>query len=284
MNNNEKKEIGWIRVIQIILPYMLVVGSFQLLAYFILGLDIEKRLPEKAIWQKLVIVFFTFMGTLLIVWLFRNYIDKKTFKSLGFESIWKNDFYLGLFIGFLIMSFSFFSLLFFNQIHFVAFNFDVLKIIYSVLIFVLVAITEELLIRGYVLNNLMISINKYLALAISAVIFSLMHAANDDYGWFPAIELFVSGIFLGLSYIYTKNLVFPTALHFSWNFFQGTIFGFNVSGNRSYSILNQVRVQDNIWNGGAFGFEGSIISIFAQIIAAVLIYFYWRKHKNIFKY
>ncbi|PWS31796.1 CPBP family intramembrane glutamic endopeptidase [Pedobacter paludis] len=283
MNHKHIKEIGWIRVIQIIIPYILIVGSFQLLAYFILGLNIENNLQEKTIFQKLIIVLFTFLGTLIVIGLFRKYIDKKTFKSLGFENILRNDIYLGLLTGFFIMSFSFLMLLFFNQIYFVKFDFDFSKIIFSFLIFSLVAVTEELLIRGYILNNLMVSINKYLALAISATIFSLMHVANDDYGWFPAIELFISGIFLGISYIYTKNLVFPIVFHFSWNFFQGTVFGFNVSGNRSYSMLHQSRLHDNIWNGGAFGFEGSIFSIVAQIIMAMLIYLYWRKYRNVFQ-
>ncbi|MBB6236086.1 hypothetical protein HDC90_000692 [Pedobacter sp. AK013] len=284
MQNKRIKERAWVRVIQIIIPYILIVGAFQLLANFILGFNVEKNsLDEMTIWQKVILGFANLVGTCVVIWFFRKYIDQKTFKSLGFENICKNDIYLGLITGLLIIMFSFSVLFVFKQIYLVGFNFDFFNIIGSVLFFVFVAFTEEILIRGYVLNNLMISMNKYWALGISAAIFSLMHAANNNYGWFPAVELFISGIFLGLTYIYTKNLIFPIAFHFSWNFFQGTIFGFNVSGNNSYSLINQSRIDNNIWNGGAFGFEGSILSIIVQLVAAILIYLYWNKYRTVFK-
>lgn len=102
-----------------------------------------------------------------------------------------------------------------------------------------------------------------------------MHIANPNYSFFSAFELFLSGIFLGISYIHMKNLIFPIALHFSWNFFQGTIFGFNVSGQNGYSLIKQKRSENNIWNGGEFGFEGSVISMALQIICIIILYLYF---------
>ncbi len=82
----------------------------------------------------------------------------------------------------------------------------------------------------------------------------------------------MAGLLFGLSYIYTKNLWFPIALHFSWNFFQGTVFGFNVSGKETYSLIITKENSFNIWNGGNFGFEGSILSILFQIFAIGIVF------------
>jgi hypothetical protein len=87
-----------------------------------------------------------------------------------------------------------------------------------------VAVVEETLFRGYVLKNFMESFNKYAALIISSGLFSSMHYFNLDFDLFSFFSLFLAGILFGISYIYTKNLWFPIALHLSWNLFQA-LFG-----------------------------------------------------------
>jgi hypothetical protein len=124
----------------------------------------------------------------------------------------------------------------------------------------------------------MYSFNKYFALFLSSVLFSLMHGANPNMDWFSFLNLFLAGILLGVSYIYTKNLWFPIALHFSWNFFQ-TLFGFNVSGQDFYSLIEFRISEKNILNGGNFGFEGSILSIIVQVILILTVIIYYQNKK-----
>jgi hypothetical protein len=174
------------------------------------------------------------------------------------------------------MFLGFFLLLIINQISFEKLRFNVYELTLSIGIFIIVAIVEETLFRGYVLKNLMLSFNKYIALIISSLLFSIMHAANPNFDLFAFFDLFLAGILLGLSYIYTKNLWFPIALHFSWNFFQ-THVGFNVSGQDFYSLLEISMEEKNLLNGGAFGFEGSILSTIFQLISLCLIFNYFKK-------
>ncbi|MEO6728789.1 MAG: hypothetical protein ABIM99_02595 [Candidatus Dojkabacteria bacterium] len=76
--------------------------------------------------------------------------------------------------------------------------------------------------------------------------------------------------------------MFPIGLHFGWNFFQGTIFGFNVSGKDTYSLIVTKDNTANMWNGGKFGFEGSILSIIFQLIAIILVWVIFKNRlKNI---
>ncbi|MCF6222853.1 MAG: CPBP family intramembrane metalloprotease [Flavobacteriaceae bacterium] len=143
-------------------------------------------------------------------------MDKEKFISLGFQI--KNrlkEFNYGIVIGVLIMIVGYLLLIFMDQIIFKKIIFNPKEIILSILIYSIVAIVEEVLFRGYVLRNLMISFNKYTALIISSLLFSLMHGFNPNIDLFGLIDLFLAGILLGISYVYTKNLWFPIALHFN---------------------------------------------------------------------
>jgi hypothetical protein len=106
-----------------------------------------------------------------------------------------------------------------------------------------------------------------------------MHGFNPNINLFSLTNLFLAGILLGISYIHTKNLWFPIALHFSWNLFQ-TMYGFNVSGQKSYSLIEFTISKNNIINGGDFGFEGSILSVFAMITTIIGIELYYRRQKT----
>jgi membrane protease YdiL (CAAX protease family) len=279
MNRADQQPGRWENVISLIVPYFLVVGFFQLCGYWLLGLgisDIDSDLDGN---QELVVMIFNASGTSLLIWVFLKFVERKSFISAGLHCPPASDVIYGLVMGFAIMASGYLILIRSGEIRYLNSSFSFKPFLSSIIFFVLVAFTEELLIRGYVLNNLMGSMNRYKALLLSSVLFSLMHLGNANYYWFAALELFLAGILLGLAYIYTRNLWFSVALHFSWNFFQGTLFGFNVSGRHTYSIINQLRYEDNIWNGGAFGFEGSLLSMILQIIAIGLIYLLFHRRQ-----
>jgi len=155
------------------------------------------------------------------------------------------------------------------------------QIMVSLMLFV-AAFDEEIVFRGYVLNNLMDSMNRWWALGISSLVFALMHAGNPNVWstFVPMTELFAAGFILGISYTFTKNLWFPTFFHFGWNFFQG-LFGFEISGMgvdswKAIAHENSGQVPDII-SGGAFGIEGSIIALCSTILGTGLIYMYYTK-------
>ena len=126
-------------------------------------------------------------------------------------------------------------------------------------LFAVVSLNEEIAIRGYILQNLSSSFNKYLALALSSVVFMIMHLGNPNMSIIPLLNLFLAGLFLGIYCIHRKNLWFPIGAHFTWNYFQGPVFGFEVSGNEVNSIFIQNIDGSDLITGGQFGFEGSII-------------------------
>ena len=281
-------EKGWFRTIIIIPAFFLFAGIFQLFGVVVsvlfskLGIidfslaDLETldNLPAITIIQ-----YFDLAGIFLLLWIFMKYVDKEPFKNMGFEIKGKrNDIILGTTLGLFMMALGYAILQSLGEIQFSRINYDLSSIVWLFILFIGVSVLEETFVRGYVLKNLLKSFNPVISLVISSALFSLLHFFNPNVNYLALVELFIGGIALGVSYIYTKNLWFPFAFHFSWNFFQ-VIFGFNVSGLDTYSLIEFEILEPNNLNGGDFGFEGSYLSI---IFTLIIIYFlnnYYKKFK-----
>ncbi len=277
----QKKSRGWKMVLGIVIPYIMIVGMFQFVAMLITGLDFYVIDYQFTTNQLLIITITNFLGTFFVIWVFMKFVDEISFVKLGLEFIQRGrDIYWGFIMGAIVMTVGLGLLLALGEIRYQTMIFDTMEIVSLVVIYLIVAVVEETLFRGYVLRNLMISFNKYIALSISAVLFALLHGYNPNIDILSLVNLFLAGGLLGVSYIYTKNLWFPIALHFSWNFFQ-SLLGFNVSGHDSFSVIEFSIPHHNLLNGGAFGFEGSVFSVTIQlfIIIAMVVYFE-RKTKN----
>ena len=280
MNKTKSKFKGWHRILLIILPYLFMVGIFQIVGAHIAGIDMSIPHPEITSTQDLIISLFNFIGTFMIIWIFMKWIDKENFIELGFHT--KNrfiDFIIGIAIGFIIMAVGYIVLIQLEEITFLKWFFDIKELMISILLFTIVAFAEETFFRGYILKNLMVSFDKYVALIISSVLFSLMHGFNPNIDLLSLFSLFLVGILFGLSYVHTKNLWFPIAFHLSWNLFQ-TLLGLN-QGVNDYSFIEFKINESNLLNGGGYGFEGSYLSIIAQIITITgIVVYYNRKRTN----
>ncbi len=272
---------GWLRVLLILIPFGFFVGMSQTIAMLVLKINISDRHFVPTTFQSVVLETFMLLGVVAVVAIFRKWVDRENFRSIGFLSgrVIK-ELEIGLWLGVSMIATGFLLLLMFHEINWIGTNPDTLNLLLSVVLFVAVAFTEEIFFRGYVLNNLMGSMNRWIALSISAVFFSLLHMGNAHFTVWGFLSIILAGLLLGLPYIYTKSLWLPISLHFSWNFFQGTIFGFSVSGNNEYSLITQSRKADTIWNGGQFGFEGSILAVAFLTLAILLMGLsYHRKEK-----
>jgi hypothetical protein len=149
------------------------------------------------------------------------------------------------------------------------------------------AIVEEILFRGIIFRITEEKLGSYPALAISAIIFGAAHLANRNSSLVAATGIAVqAGVLLGAAYIYSKNLWFPIAIHFAWNFTQGGIFGAVTSGNIVNKSLLTTKIEGPaLISGGAFGPEGSIqATLFCLMAAIILMIINHRQHKIIKPY
>ncbi|MBC8753595.1 CPBP family intramembrane metalloprotease [Kordia sp. YSTF-M3] len=269
----------WLKLCLFLVTWFVLLLVFEIISQSLLPQFSEKISPIYKLPVRTVNHLFQLVATLSSIWLFTKYIDKIPFISIGFYTKGKlKEFVSGFFLGAIIMAIAFFLLLSLNEIAFNSYWIHIKSILFSILFFTSVSVLEETLCRGYLLGQLVETSNKYVALVVSSIIFTALHSFNPNMATIPVLNLFLAGILLGITYIYTKNLWFPIALHFSWNFFQGPIFGFEVSGQKFYAVIQQTRFEDNLLNGGSFGFEGSLLATFLMLIVIFGIWrFYERK-------
>jgi membrane protease YdiL (CAAX protease family) len=149
---------------------------------------------------------------------------------------------------------------------------------YGAWVFVWVAVLEELLFRGFVFQRLVEGIGATTALLLMAALFAIAHWGNPGMQgtteFWASIDTALGGILLGLAYLRTGSLALPIGIHFGWNWIQGSLLGFDVSGLQQAGwLLPQLLDKPQWLSGGAFGPEASVFAVVVDVIAVLLL---WR--------
>ncbi len=219
----------------------------------------------------------------------RRFLDKRTFASLGLKANTHAvaDLLAGFIIAFLMMAFIYLVVYGFKWMTFEGFAWQkdglspaINQSLIWLVIFIIVGWQEELLSRGYQLQNLSDGFNLIWGVILSSLIFSGLHLFNPGATWTSTLGIFLAGLFLAYGYVLTRQLWLPIGLHIGWNFFEGTIFGFPVSGLNSYTLLRIQVTGPSLWTGGEFGPEAGLLLLPALLIGFGLVYFYTKKIMN----
>lgn len=274
---------GYLRLFPFTLAFFVLVGILELLVFGILGIDLEAGPEVLPANHRLLVLLVELVGTLLVVWLFVRFVERLPFSEVGFQR--KNGWQesgAGFLAGALAIVSGVLILFVTGKLKFEPLQPDLRAIANSVLFYFAVAVTEELLFRGYVLRSLMQSFNKPVAVIISSLGFAAMHLFNPHMGLQAFIDLFLSGLVFGFAYSYTKRLWFPIGLHWSWNLVQSWA-DFNVSGT-PHQALVKTQLSGPEWiTGGAFGFEASIYAILIDSLLVIGIIAYYSSRRGLIK-
>lgn len=147
-------------------------------------------------------------------------------------------------------------------------------ILLGIFVMVPVALTEELLFRGYLLRNLAQAWGSPAALAVSAVIFGVVHSLNPNPSALALLSITLTGILMGYAYLQSGSLWFPVGFHFAWNFTQGSVLGMPVSGLGVPGLI-RAHLGTPYWlSGGPFGPESSVLATVAMLLG--IGYVVWR--------
>jgi membrane protease YdiL (CAAX protease family) len=152
-----------------------------------------------------------------------------------------------------------------------------LSLLFSVVKVLCVGTYEEFLSRGYHLKNLTEGLTPRWGVVVSASIFALLHLANDNAGLLSTVGIFVNGLFFSAALIATGRLSTAIGAHIAWNFVQGTVFGFPVSGDKEgASLIGLQQSGPGILTGGDFGPEAGLVGILASL-AGIGLLLVWRR-------
>ncbi len=282
---------GWLRALLFFFTFFIFITLFDLVGIAIVAYYSEYGFeefisdPELIMENKMMLLMMVcqLIGTLFTVGLFQKFISREDFVSIGLDFVgFKIDFYKGLLAGTVLICSGFILLTVLNLTLIDLTYFSFYDQIFYFFLFTIVSLNEEIAIRGYILHNLSSSFNKYVALIVSSLVFMIMHLGNPNIGILPLVNLFLAGIFLGIYTIHKNNLWFPIGAHLTWNYLQGPIFGFEVSGNKINSLFEQKPNGHELLTGGNFGFEGSIILTLFLMISIFFMDGYFQK-PDIFK-
>ncbi|MBN2424457.1 MAG: CPBP family intramembrane metalloprotease [Calditrichaceae bacterium] len=280
---------GWLRAVLFLLANAIastvVIGVTFLIILIVKGIDLATVMTDRAQIYELmgsnertILQVAGFLAMLLMVWIFRKFIDRKTMLSLGFKyKGYGVDLIWGLVLGFVLIIFGTLVLMLTGNLTIAEYRIDILSLSISLFLYIVVALNEEIMFRGYVLSNFCESVNKYLALVITSALFMAIHLGNPNLSILALVNLFLAGIVLGIYYIHKQNLWLPIGMHLTWNYFQGPVFGYEVSGTTEQSIIVQNLQGNELLTGGDFGLEGSLLATAGIIIITIFLHFKYKK-------
>lgn len=223
-------------------------------------------------------VLIAFTGAAVLTY---HFIMKHPFPDLGFAG--RDAFILAgkgfllsavlIIPGFLIMVIS-------GQVKLLPISFNPAYFIGFLIFFFIQSSAEEVFTRAYLIPTFEGKLGTWIAIIVSSSLFGIMHVGNDNFTWIGFFNIVLGGWLMALLFIYYRNIWICAGFHTGWNFIQATLFDFNVSGVDVYSLIQFQDIGYANITGSHFGYEGSLISIIALILALILMY---KKMNFVFK-
>jgi len=278
---------GWRLLLHWVLV-LLLTGVFTVVGFTLVVLLVGESSASTPISQMGISVATALPAITLATWIARRYLDRRSFLSLGldFDRRARSQLILGILIPLPLFGLIYLVEWAAGWLRFDAFSWQtlgwggtLLGLSFGVMVFLAVGFYEELLSRGYQLQNLAESIGAGWAIALTSLIFAVLHAANPGAGWQSTVGIFLAGLFLAYAWLRTKRLWLPIGLHIGWNFFQGTIFGFPVSGTGGFHLVGQSVDGPALITGGAFGPEAGLTGFLAMGLGALLVWYVTGGHQ-----
>lgn len=298
--NREQQRLraGWRILLFALMFWLLAAVVFAIKP--LLG-DITKR--EFVEDYSLLIVAVLAVAATISVFLARRGLDKRSFRSLGLH--WSRQAALDLGFGFLLsglMAGAFLvtvvmiGVVEIEQVGFVSLDeaiaasgdfvsfmalFSVVAMLVLLLEHTLVGYWEELVFRGYLLQNMRDGMGLMAAVIVSCLIYGLVHAGNPNATWLSTLIIVSFGFLRIYGYLVTGLLWLSIGMHIGWNFFQGPIFGFAASGHAKAHLVT-LSVSEPSWlSGGTFGPEGSVLVIPIVLLALLAMRAWGRRFYSV---
>ncbi len=215
-------------------------------------------------------------GVALLYW---KSIEKKPLSEMGLTKRF-GSYFIGVVTGIILLAVSTFVIVLTGSIeyHGVFENIDILSIVLFFGGFAVQGATEEFLCRGIILHTLKERTSPRFATAVSTFLFIIPHWSSlfDNgmiYGIMGIVNLILISIIFSMLTIRFESVWAACGLHSCWNAVLYCVLGLNLSGNNEtvIAVFDMRSVGENIYNGGKYGIEASVITIVVLAVAAALL-------------
>lgn len=230
---------------------------------------------------------FTFRLIFLIVALLAGFICTRFFEGLPWRALglwlhasWARDFLFGSVIGIASLALATAIATAGGGLSFTisprAMLLKVLQtLVFSGLLFILAALAEEAVFRGYPLQTMTRAGLVTFGILLTSIAFAAVHMENPNFTTgLPILNLLLAGVWLAVAYLRTRSLWFPLGVHWAWNWALGSLFGLPVSGISDLAPHPLLRGTDlgPAWlTGGNYGIEGGLACTITLIVSTVFI-------------
>ena len=278
INDAGRLRSGW-RILIFILVFL---GGIKISDVLVRRID-WATLPRGYELLDLLARIFVLTSALLAGYLCLYILEGLPWRSLGltFKTRWFYDLIVGSFIGFLSLCLAVVIATAAGGLRFTLSTTDILwptarAVIGTAVLFVIAALAEEAVFRGYPLQTLSRARLGWLGVLLTSVPFALAHFANPNIvRGVTFANTALAGIWLATAYLRTRSLWFPLGVHWGWNWALGSIFGLPVSGLTllSHPLMYGKDLGPKWLTGGSYGIEGGVAATIA-LVASIL--FLWR--------
>lgn len=251
----------------------------ELFMLFMLFLPKAETTFMKGIYDNVRMVL-TFGGTILIVFLWVRFIEKRPFSSIGF---WKEQFlkkYVkGALIGFVFISVPVLLLVITGVVQLQMQHITptvILGILGSLIAFLVQGATEEIVVRGWLFPVISVRSRIWIGVVVTSFLFGFLHLLNPGITVLSIANIILVGVFAAFYVLKENSLWGICAWHSIWNWAQYNVYDFAVSGTTVFStpLFKSVTSGPDALHGGTFGIEGSVITTIMLAIASIVL---WRQ-------
>lgn len=221
----------------------------------------------------------SFIFILLATWACTR-LRKEALSSVGFllDRRWLKEIVWGTFLGTASLFVAAGLIWSFGGVHFELNPVrSIGTVAYGFYMFLFVALFEETLFRGFVFQRLLDGTGIWFPQILLALLFAMGHWDNPGMQGttkiFASFELALAAILLGLAYLRTRSLALPIGIHLGWNWSQGHILGFGVSGMEQVGWFKPLLANKPQWlTGGDFGPEASVFAVVSDLMLIALLW------------
>ena len=228
----------------------------------------------------------------MAVYLARRFLDRRGFLSLGLSSpaqAWK-DLLFGFLLSGAMAGTVFATMYFLGLLVEVQFNWGTATssmgtavLLPLLLTTILIAYWEELVFRGYLLQNMADGLGLTRAVIVSCLLYGAVHAFNPNAGILSTLVIVAFGYLRIYGYLSTGLLWLSMGMHIGWNFFQGPVFGFAASGYaEKHTVISHAVAGPDWLTGGRFGPEANVITVPVVLLALFAMFFWTRGRRALF--